>query len=361
MKIQDLLEARKNPELNPKISINDAMATYLKTHKGKKCYISFTAIEKLGVNPRTKYNTPVGVYCYPLEYAIKLMGSEQSGAALPFAGESPFANLFYVKSRDVIDLAKIEDYEVDGLEDQLQPILPSSIYKNVKKHIQNAPTYAHNTTPGGQFWYVVYTCASEWSSESKVRISVLMTKIFRALGYAGLVDRKGQGIIHKAEPTQAVIFDPTVIADVKRVDNKYSAHVVSLQKAQGASAKAAAIALRGPGSYMEKFTKLATDKTLHLAPQSLLDNITPDDALKVFSTLSSIRTQEAAVTRLLSRLADTKKRLPKCEEFMQDDLNLAFSYATSVSHTRFLQGEKRIEKYAPYWAHYIKKFPEAAK
>ena len=360
MKIQDLLEARKNPELNPKISINDAMASYAKSHKGKRCYISFTAIEKLGVNPKTKYNTPVGVYCYPLEYAMKLMGPGQSGNAMPFAGESKFANLFYVKGKSVTDLASIEDYEVEDLESQLTEILPPAVSSKVKKYILNAPSYAKVTTPGGQFWYVVWSCAEEWSSQSKVRVSVLMTKIFRALGYAGLVDRKGEGIIHHAEPTQAVIFDPTVISDLKRVDNKYSSNVMALQKAQGARATAVAIAMRSPGSYMEKFSKLVVDKTLHLAPQSLLDNITPDDALKAFSAVSSIHSEEAAVTRLLTRLAGTKKRLPKCEELMKDIEYLAFDYAISVLDGRFELGEESL-KNTSFWPRYIKKFPEAAK
>lgn len=187
-----------------------------------------------------------------------------------------------------------------------------------------------------------------------------MTKIFRALGYAGLVDRKGQGIIHKAEPTQAVIFDSTVIADVKRVQNKYSSNVMSLRKAHGEHAKAVDVMMRDPAPYLEKFMKLVSSKTLRLAPQSLLDQITPDDALKAFSAIASIHTHEAAITRLLARLADTKKRLPKCEDFMKDIEYMAFDYAISVLDSRFELGEESL-KNTTFWPRYIKKFPEAAK
>ena len=35
----------------------------------KTQYISFTAIDKIGINPRSTYSTPVGIYCYPLNKA----------------------------------------------------------------------------------------------------------------------------------------------------------------------------------------------------------------------------------------------------------------------------------------------------
>lgn len=84
MKIQELSEARKNPELNPKVSINVKMANYAKANKGKKCYISFTVIDKLGVNPAVskgskQYNTPIGDLA-----SINIGEVDENGEIVPY-------------------------------------------------------------------------------------------------------------------------------------------------------------------------------------------------------------------------------------------------------------------------------------
>lgn len=70
MKLSELviLEARRNPETNIKVSAYDQLKKYKDDHN---VYISFRNIDKLGVNPsyKSKDSTPNGIYFYPLKDA----------------------------------------------------------------------------------------------------------------------------------------------------------------------------------------------------------------------------------------------------------------------------------------------------
>ena len=37
----------------------------------EKYYITFVAVDKVGINPQTPYETPMGVYTYPLKYVLE--------------------------------------------------------------------------------------------------------------------------------------------------------------------------------------------------------------------------------------------------------------------------------------------------
>ena len=54
-----LQEARRNPELNPKIP---SVVNLEKYENRKNVFVSFTQINKLGINPTSNYNTPIGIY-----------------------------------------------------------------------------------------------------------------------------------------------------------------------------------------------------------------------------------------------------------------------------------------------------------
>ena len=75
MHIKEIVEARKNPELNPKESVNkqlkdlyDATTDTIPGSNIKNLFVSFTDLDKLGINPTSRYNTPIGIYAYPAEY-----------------------------------------------------------------------------------------------------------------------------------------------------------------------------------------------------------------------------------------------------------------------------------------------------
>lgn len=73
--------ARRNPELNKKISIIDQLSPY---KDDPSYFISFTDINKIGLNPSTTYDTPLGIYTYPL----KEIWNDFVNNEIPFAGGS---------------------------------------------------------------------------------------------------------------------------------------------------------------------------------------------------------------------------------------------------------------------------------
>lgn len=61
--------ARSHPELNPKISTNEAVGKWFELDKKENFptyYITFTDIDKAGINPSFDYENPIGVFCYPI-------------------------------------------------------------------------------------------------------------------------------------------------------------------------------------------------------------------------------------------------------------------------------------------------------
>ena len=246
MRYKEIVEARKNPEQNPKTAINQIIAKRWQQARSDtvantpNLFVSFTTVDKLGINPKSKYDTPIGIYAYPADYVVHHVGGTNSMRHLPFAGESPFVNLFSVKSGgDVIDVsdmsaadlrhyyAKLEDLWLDNNDDSNQN-------DEIEHIIDQAPQRAKfPDLLGGQFWFVTMRAAQLLAPKWKTTAPVAWNKIFRSIGIAGAVDTKGAGIIHTSEPTQAVFFSTNVIKNVERHDNKYSPEITSSSKAYG--------------------------------------------------------------------------------------------------------------------------------
>ena len=131
--IQFIDEARRNPELNPKISIYDILEKY---HTDENVYITYvqdvgsksTSISgkakgipknaegfKLGINPKSTFNTPNGIYTYPLKEAWRSYSNRKDRILdVPFAGENPFIYIFKPKrSNRIVDLKKYSSRDWD--------------------------------------------------------------------------------------------------------------------------------------------------------------------------------------------------------------------------------------------------------
>lgn len=92
-------EARKNPEQNPKVSAYQALKQY---SDDPTIYISFTDIDKVGINPKSKFNTPLGIYCYNLEQAWNMYDVDRRKdlKGLPFAADRPNIYVLQAKVND---------------------------------------------------------------------------------------------------------------------------------------------------------------------------------------------------------------------------------------------------------------------
>ncbi len=246
MRYYEIIEARRNPEQNPKISVNQyitqalASAQPLPNTGFKNLFVSFTDLPKLGINPGSRYATPIGIYAYPAEYVIYKTtqypyiggSSDMSMTALPFAGGKPWANIFRARSgANIIDLGKFTEAQYNQYCDKLkalltklpieyrtQPLDSDTATKYIDTLMDAANKSARVNTPGGKFWYVTLRL-SEVMNTNKTTIA--WTDIFRRLGIDGFVDPDRE-IIHPSEPTQAVFFSGRAVELLDTVANKYS-------------------------------------------------------------------------------------------------------------------------------------------
>ena len=224
-------EARRNPELNPKVGATD----YLRKYKDRDdIYISFTKIPKLGLNPKSDWDTPIGVYTYPLKqfwvyYAVEKHKTVKLAA--PFAGSSPFIQILKGKhSKGFIkDFSK---YTERDLQKDKEKIL-SAVYKSsgsdgqseIFSIFEEGEETTKLKTPFGKLWNIT-RLLSDFPSARKMlglkssKSLVAWTELFLNLGYTGFSDVHGEGIIHDAEKVQAVFLTAKEYTQIDSVENK---------------------------------------------------------------------------------------------------------------------------------------------
>lgn len=245
MKIQSLLllEARRNPELNPKVSAYSSVVNRFKK-EGDSLFVSFTDIEKLGINPKSKYKTPLGIYSYPARYVVETVRSKfEDMTDLPFAGDKPYVNLF-TGSGNIVDVSKMDASEgakyLKVLTDAFLKLdNTDKPWKDkvdiMQEIIDNSSVRAiHNNYAGGRLWYATMKVAELIANNQGRPVPVVWNLVFRTMNIAAAID-DGVGIIHNAEPYQAVFFSKANISNVERVHNKWSAKSVQYGKELGAT------------------------------------------------------------------------------------------------------------------------------
>ena len=261
MRYSEIIEARRNPEQNPRQETgHDGAVTKLQEFSRdelKRIGISMTMIDKIGVNPRSIYNTPNGVYFYPADYYLTVKAKRRP-EQLPFQDDAPHIQIFKFPEpvlfldtytlddyhRDITKLTKALD-KVPGLVDKFKRrfIYNSklSLWANnlVKKSGNNyvkddsvgfAPyfeylaersvTDANNTSPGGTIWYITWQLCQELSDVLNSRAANIWNWVLREkLGYNTVVDYE-QGIIYPDEPTQGVVLQTSGIELIKSISNQ---------------------------------------------------------------------------------------------------------------------------------------------
>ena len=243
------------------LSVFSGLEKFISSPTNPKFFFTMTEINKVGINPRSGYETPLGVYCYPLtkEYYEKLLTNK-----LPFAGNKPYVNVFTLNvstfnmtsyteadlKRDMNTLkwmygikGEIENiaaepkyppypYVIDSLpeeEKKKQLILYDAKLKeyDIAQNKYNSSFNSHENifvrairearggTPIAKFWNLTRLLA---------RGSKNWNYLMRKLGYTNFSD-PNTGLIHPSEPTQTVILDPTIIVPIETFYNPYASYV----------------------------------------------------------------------------------------------------------------------------------------
>lgn len=115
MRYRELMEKRKSRNLDK--SVLDELKKYVNNGH----YMSYTVIDKLGINPRTGYNTPVGIYSYPIIDSIyNNIDRAKRLDAVPYMGEAPFVWIF--KPKNSQRGLYLSEYFQDDLNDDVKKL-----------------------------------------------------------------------------------------------------------------------------------------------------------------------------------------------------------------------------------------------
>lgn len=227
-----LEEARRNPEKNIRTTSYEAIKPLL---KDKDVCISFTELHKLGINPKSTYHTPNGIYSYPLAAAIEhynLSKDIQNFGIFdmfPFASEGNYAWVFKPKNPKKIlrlDYTYTEkDYErdLDKLRVEFEKRRRKGIFGDpFKKFVKECEKNSYTIKiPAGFLWNVVRCASSDWDPKAgNVNTNKWNWYLRKVLGYDGAIDNEGSGIIHEFEPVQAVFFSKNSISVIDVIENK---------------------------------------------------------------------------------------------------------------------------------------------
>lgn len=204
--------------------------------------VTMTSLPKVGVNPRSKYNTPVGIYFYPAEYYVETL---HNGESLPFQHGANYINIIELTTNDIMYL---DDETEQNFERIVRRLLRLKIGSNnddqeqyektVRYYAKQADSDAKVKTPGGKIWFLLYQVSRSIGElyHQRTRSSFYDPKTYqgytppprqalawnwliRQMGYKVMID-PGTSVIHENEPNQGVIIDPAgTFRVVKRIYN----------------------------------------------------------------------------------------------------------------------------------------------
>lgn len=228
--INFLIEARRNadhPSQDKLVGINPI----LKYEKdADNIYMSFTRIEnKIGINPKSNWGTPNGIYTYKLSDFISKMKQLNSYGVgvVPFAGGFPVIWLLK-PTKNILVLNTYNDFSTDykkleGLIKQLTERLKIKHDYDLLDHVNAINMWANGSYKDGtKLWNVTQNLARGLTHINKgtSNYSNTWSKIFRKdLGY-DIIEDRGEGIIWSSEPFQTVFLTPDSYKIVEKIHNK---------------------------------------------------------------------------------------------------------------------------------------------
>lgn len=235
MKINDLLsELRRNPTQNVKQEGHAAAVEFLKTipYSDIKYYgVTLTQLPKLGVNPQSKYNTPLAICFYPADYYLKKKSNDEK---MEFQDTAPYIQIIEIVD-NFVEIDQLSQSSFTSAIEKIYKLLPKlastfkvdagQMEKNLAEIIVDSTYSARTTQLGSRLWYILMRLSSELTTDDPdddrliaKRTSVVWNKLLRLIGYNVILDN-GSGILHPSEPYQGMAFDPTAVKLVKMFFN----------------------------------------------------------------------------------------------------------------------------------------------
>lgn len=210
-----LVQERARPDLY--VSVLHQLEPYA---KDPTYFVSFTSLEKIGINPSNAFSTPIGVYAYNLQ---KLWPDWTHGDDF-FGKDRPYVNLIKLNTNKVCDIGtyKFNSKDLDKLEQTYELLQPGGNFKEFmltrKAAVTQQTNLYSNNSDGALLWDITNNMARMMSGSNNKSFTIKWNKLFRDLGYDAIVD--DTSVIHLLQSAQAVFFVPHAYKLVKRLLNK---------------------------------------------------------------------------------------------------------------------------------------------
>jgi hypothetical protein len=206
----------------------DELSPYEKLEKykdDKNVYISFRTQDLIGINPKSQYDTPNGIYTYPLYLIWKDFDHERKIIVTKFADSYPF--IYVVKSKPNIKILNTIEYNQNNYKKDILKIKIRSKKLNINKNIDQIISKADSQdslTYVQKIWSIMYdlTFTRNQIYNTIGNKSNLWNRIlYKVLNYDLVLDQ-GLGIIHKHEPTQGLFLHKDAFKILENIDNKFN-------------------------------------------------------------------------------------------------------------------------------------------
>jgi hypothetical protein len=204
-----LWELRKEPTKNVKKSTADSLLQYA---NDAQYYVSFSPIKKIGIYPQSDWDTPNGVYAYPIrQYKTKLQYVEHKvDKVFPYGAERPYVFIIKNTASNPLNFDKElppDVFErcveiVESIKDPDGMMLGAyENYEDMAKQRKFATRYPINSQ---QIYYVL---------RQATLLGFIKTNQFnrylRLCGFDAVIDN-GHGVLHSGlEPIQACFLTPS--------------------------------------------------------------------------------------------------------------------------------------------------------
>jgi len=192
-------------------------------------YLSFTAIPKLGINPQSKYKTPLGIYTYAMadEWFWRAWNEHQ----FPFVADQPFVQVMRARSESglvVIErggaLSKGKSLIQRAVSKYEKMIDTDDAHRYASKDVEQYDRPWINSVKGDAalfrwYWsFTRYLAIGDKGGSNRLAWISLWGKIMMNDGVMIIEDR-GTGTIHQNEPHQAVVLSMAAVDHVLQAQN----------------------------------------------------------------------------------------------------------------------------------------------
>lgn len=266
---------------------------------------TMTKILKIGINPKTKYNTPAGVYCYPLD---SIRYTELIENELPFMSDAPYVGLVKLNWN-----AKWLTFGKDnGTPEDEESVAAYLKYKydfDINDFSERPLHWNHS--PNARIFDMTYFCSLAQAKDTGTRPTIMWTQILKELGYDGVYD-EGAGIIHSAERTQLVCLTLNAYEKVGMYETAALRALSGPVQKKGRYKRNAAIAQAEARKFWKDFATLPPEKKIIREETFNINNHVAKHGEKFLDTLQDAKFTGNVVLALKDSSDGTNiDRIPK--------------------------------------------------